>query len=103
MNTHDELLTRIVSDLYLVARYVASQPVGYAGFEVERAKYLLHTVDVNTLADTLHSVLFVSSFLKEHGKLTDTESQVEQAAIRLHALQRSIRARRSDIQARMAA
>jgi len=103
MNTHDEVLTEIVGDLHLVASYVASQPFGYAGFEVERARFLLHTVDVDTLSDTLHSVMFVSNFLKQHSMLTETEERVEKAALRLHRLQRSIRMNRSDIQARMAA
>lgn len=103
MNTQDELLTEIVCDLYLVAKHVASQPHGYAGFEVQAAQYLLDSVDLDALTDTLQSVLFVSWFLRQHGPLTETESQVEQAALRLQRLQRSIRARRSDIQARMAA
>jgi hypothetical protein len=103
MNSDDELLTRIVSDVLMVATHVASQPWGYAGFEVEQAKYLLHTVDVVTLEATLRSVLFVSNFLQQHSLLTKAEGEVEQAALRLHRLQRSIRARRSDIQARMAA
>lgn len=103
MNTDDELLTRIVSDVSLVATHVASQPWGYAGFEVQRAKFLLHTVDVNTLADTLRSVLFVSDFLQRFAPLTKTERQVEQAARRLQRLLRCIQLRREDIQARMAA
>ena len=63
--SNDPFIKRIVSDLYLVARHVATQPSGYAGFEVDRAKLLLHTVDLQALADTLHSVGFVSWLLKQ--------------------------------------
>ena len=99
----DPFIKRIVNDLYLVARHVASQPSGYAGFEVDRAKLLLQTVDPQALADTLHSVGFVSWLLKQSGPLTEIESQVEQAALRLEKLQRTIRMNQSQIQSRMAA
>lgn len=100
---NDPFIKRIVSDLYLVAKHVAAQPHGYGGFEVDRAKLLLHTVDVQALRDTLHSVLFVSWFLKQDRELTKAESQVEQAALRLDKLQRTIRMNQSEIQSRMAA
>ena len=103
MTDDDGFIRRVVSDLYLVANHVAEQPCGYDGVEVQRAKYLLHTVDVGELAEMLHSVLFVSRFFKGFGPLTETESQVEQAALRLDRLQRSIRMNQSQIQARMAA
>ena len=101
--TNDPFIKRIVSDLYLVARYVASQPYGYAGFEAERAKLLLQTVDTQALSDTLNSVLYVSWYFKQSAPLTPIESQVEQAARRLDKLQRTIRMNQSEIQARMAA
>lgn len=100
---NDPFIKRIVSDLYLVAKHVASQPYGYGGFEVDRANLLLTTVDPQALADTLHSVLFVSWMFRQHGPLNDTESQVEAAALRLDKLQRTIRMNQSQIQARMAA
>jgi DNA-binding LytR/AlgR family response regulator len=99
----DDFIKRIVSDLYLVAKHVAAQPRGYAGFEVERAKVLLHTVDVEALSDTLNSVLYVSWYLTQSEPLTEAESQVEQAARRLDKLQRTIRMNQSQIQSRMAA
>jgi len=103
MNTHDDPLTLIVNDLGQVLTHVASQPWGYAGFEVDRAKFLLHTVDVATLKDTLNSVLFVSWLLKQAGPLTGTELAIEQAALRLERMLRIIQMNQQDITARMAA
>lgn len=103
MTSDDDFIKPILGDLYLVASYVATQPFGYAGFEVDRAKLLLHTVDVEALHDTLHSVLFVTGLLRKDRPLAETESQVEAAALRLSRLQRTIRMNQSQIQARMAA
>ena len=103
MTENEIFLKGIVADLHLVATYVATQPSGYAGFQAECARLLLHTVDVRALEDTVHSVLFTSSFLRQFGPLTKVETRVEQAALRLRDVQRSIRIQQSEIQSRMAA
>lgn len=103
MTDNDRFLKGIVADLHLVASYVATQPSGYAGFQADAARMLLHTVDVKALEDTLHGVLFTSDFFKQFGPLTDIEQRVEQAALRLNRVQRSIRVQQSEIQSRMAA
>lgn len=99
----DDYLKPVLADLFLVLRYVASQPSGYAGFEASRAKYLLHTVDAEALKDTLHSVLFVSNFNRFFGPLTKTETAIEQAALRLERMLRTIQMNQQDIQARLTA
>lgn len=101
--SNDDFVKRIVGDLYLVATYVASQPAGYAGFEADRARVLLHTVDVAALKDMLHSVLFVSNYNRLFAPLTETEAAIEQAALRLERMRRTIRMNQQAIQARMAA
>lgn len=99
----NDFVKRIVGDLYLVATYVASQPAGYAGFEADRARVLLHTVDPSALKDTLNSVLFVSDYNRWFAPLTETEAAIEQAALRLDGLRRTIQMNQQAIQARMAA
>ena len=101
--SNDDFVKRIVGDLFLVANYVASQPEGYAGFEADAARVLLHTVDEQALKDTLNSVLFVSNFHRLFAPLTETEAAIEQAALRLERMRRTIRMNQQAIQARMAA
>jgi len=100
---NDDFVKRIVSDLYLVASYVASQPAGYAGFQADRASVLLHTVDESALRDTLDSVIFTTNYYSQFRPLTETELAIEQAALRLDGLRRTIRINQQAIQARMAA
>ena len=100
-DNHD--LKRAISDLSLVARYVSEQPSGYAAFEAQRARLLLDTVDEQALKDTLQSVLFVSNFFRQFGPLTATEAAVQQAALRLERMVRTIQLNKQEIQSRMTA
>ena len=104
MTNPADLIASIVGDLQMVAAWVATQPRGYAGFQAERAKFLLHTVDPELLSELLHDVRFTTQdYRSAFYPLTPTEIQVEEAAIRLTRLQRSIQTQKNEIQARMAA
>ena len=96
-----DFIQRVVKDLYTVASHIAAHPRGYAGFEVERAKVLLHRVDLDALSDTIYSVVFVSDCYAD--ELTPEEGRVQSAAMRLDRLLPLIHAQQADIQARMAA
>lgn len=91
---------QIVSDLLFVAKHVAQQPRGYAGFEVDRAQIIQQRVDMEALRATLSSVLFVSGY---YAPLTAHEQRVYTAAMRLHRVLAFIEERQQEIQVQLIA